>query len=112
MQLIDRLTDDAIQQYNLLGDAGQQISFTLRFMPSQDRWLFDISYLDFVLNGVALTVALNALREFKNIINFGLAVSSTDGYEPQFLEDFLNGRIKIYLLNQIEVNSIEALFFT
>lgn len=112
MQLIDRLTDDAIQQYNLLGDAGQQISFTLRYLPRQSRWLFDITYLDFTLNGVALTVALNALREFKNILNFGLAVSSTDGFEPQFIEDFLSGRIKIYLLNQAEVNSIEALFFT
>lgn len=112
MKRIDKLTDDADQSCVLISERGQNIPFHLRYLPTQNSWLFDISYQGWALNGAILTVSPNALRDFKNQIPFGLAVTSNDELDPFYLNDFSSQRIKIYLLSAEEVDLIEARLYT
>lgn len=106
--LINNITDAASQQFNLVSDTGQVISFSLQFLSTQNGWGFNVGYNGFELNGGYLTLSPNFLRGYRNIIPFGIMCTSIDGYEPQFIEDFLSGRISLYLLNATEVQEIEA----
>lgn len=112
MRQINKITDDAVQQFNLIGDAGQNISFLLYWVPTQEAWFCDIEYNTFIVNGVQLTVSPNLLRNYRNLINFGIGMASVDGYESLSIEDFITGRLTLYLLSQEEVQQIETLLFT
>lgn len=68
----------------------------------------NISYGNFVANGLRLVATPNMLFQWKNIIPFGLMCVSNDGYDPFYLDDFTTGRIKIYLLNSTDVPIFET----
>lgn len=112
MRLIDKLTDDAAQQYTLISETGQSIQFFLRYIPTQQRWIFNLSYQGKILNGIALTASPNILRNFRNVLPFGLAVTSTDALDPLYLDDFASKRIKLYLLTSDEVETVEEVIFS
>lgn len=112
MRLIDRLTDAAYQQSILTGNPGQNITLTVRFLPSQQLWMADIVYNDFALYGIGLVNAYNLLRGYRNNIPFGLLLATDDGQDPYVLNAFSSGYAKLYLLDADEVALIEADFFT
>ncbi len=104
---VENLTSSAFQQINLVGDKGEIIPFKLAFRPSQNAWFFDLTYLDFELKGAMLVLSPNILRQYRNIVPFGICCITSDGYEPQFITDFLENRVQLYLLNAAEVALIE-----
>jgi len=108
---VDKLTNAARQKCNLIGDNGEVVTLELYFLSTQNGWAYNLSYNDFVLNGALLTVSPNCLRSWQNLLPFGLMCNSIDGYEPQFINDFVDGRITLYLLNRVEVLQIEAELF-
>lgn len=109
MQEITRLTDSAHQEFTLISNAGEEISFKLRYMPTQLSWYFDISDgIDFTLNGAYLGLGPNILRNFRNNISFGLGIASNDGFDPRDLDDFTAGRVQVFLLSAEEVLEIES----
>lgn len=108
MLWINKITNQAKQQMNLVGADSQQISFYLYFAASQNSWFFNISYGNLNANGVRLTIAPNLLRNYKNNIDFGMCCISTDGFDPNNIEDFISGRVQLYLLDAAEVAQLEA----
>lgn len=111
MRFIDKLTAEARQQYNLVGDGGIEISLLLWYAPTQQTWFFDVKSGDFEANGLQLVNAPNVLRGFRNIISFGFMTVVSDNLEPYYLDDFVTGRVKLYLLNRAEVAEMEARIF-
>ena len=111
-RLIDKLTDQARQSYTLVGESGEQIRFDLIFMPTQSAWMFNVGYLDFQLNGVFLTVMPCVLYNYRNILPFDIMCASSDGYEPQFIDDFINGRISLYLLTKAEAQEVDTVILS
>ena len=108
MKQITRLTDSAQQTFILIGENGEEINFALRYMPTQLSWFFDIDDGNsLTLKGAYLGVGANVLRNFRNNTPIGLAVISTDGFDPRDISDFTDGRVAIYLLNTEEVSLIE-----
>lgn len=111
MIYLDRLTNDPMQQYTLVGENGEQIPFSLRYLPRQQSWMYSISYGDFTANGKLLHLSINALRQWKNIIPFGLCIMSSDGFEPYYINDFVTDRVQLYLLDAAEVAELEQDLF-
>lgn len=111
MNLLNKINDSAAQQFTIIGEAGEQISFLLYFLPSQNGWYCDISWGDFEVQGLKILVGPNILRRWSNIITFGLTCYSTDGYDPQYINDFLTGRIQLYILSASDVQAVEAGLF-
>jgi len=102
---IDSLTDDATQAMEIRLSDGTSFTLTLYYKPTIQRWMFDCSYLNWSANGQGLCVHPNILRNWLNIIPFGLAITSSDKADPFNLEDFLNGRISIYVLDNTADNN-------
>lgn len=70
----------------------------VNYNSSRQGWFLDLVSDNFKLYGIRLTSIPNVLRQWKNILGFGLGVSCENNSEPFFLEDFNTGRAKIYLL--------------
>lgn len=84
---------------------------TLRFIyrPSVQRWSVDVEHESIApggkIDGKGLCTHPNLLRQWRNTIPFGLSVISTDQQDPVSLQDFVSGRITVYVLDQSAGNT-------
>jgi hypothetical protein len=107
MNKINSLTGDANQSMTLKLEDGTFVNFTLSYFSSQDGWYYSLSYGNFSLSNRRLVVNPNLLRAYRNILPFGIACNTTDGYEPIFQNDFSSGRASFFLLNSSDVIAVE-----
>lgn len=109
MKRITELTQDAKQKFSLIGELNQRIEMELYYLPTQRSWFFNLSYDDLTINGAQLVAHPNILKSYEDRLNFGIACISETNLDPTFVDDFIEGRINIYLLNEEEKNSIDGL---
>ena len=107
MRQITEIDSTPRQTLNLVGESNERIKLTLQFRPSQQSWYCDIEYLDFTVNGVKVLNSPNFLRQWKNLLPFGMSCIVADGTDPYFVDDFTNQRAVVNLLTTDEVNTIE-----
>jgi hypothetical protein len=108
---IDNLSDDADQTTEVVLDDGSVVQFEFNFLPAVQLWMMNVTYGSFQANGITLVSHPNILREFRNNIPFGLALTSADGFDPLDISDFISGRIVLYVLTQSDVADLEASTF-
>lgn len=111
MQEITTLTSSPKQLHTLVLDNNEKVDFKLYYLARQEAWFFDIQYKDLTVNCSKVVLTPNALRQFRKIIPFGIAFSTTGFVEPFQITDFSSGRVKMYVLNSTEVQEIEQEIF-
>jgi hypothetical protein len=82
---------------------------TLNYIPAQQGWFYSLSYGSFVANLMRIVVSPNMIRRFRNIIPFGLAVTTIDGYEVINQSDWVSGRAQMYALFGTDIQAVETL---
>ena len=108
MNLIQNLTDDFKQDQNLILPDGTTMSMSIEYKPQQLGWFItQLIYQTFEVDNIRICTSPNILRQFKNLIPFGLACFTTGNAEPTTQEDFLSGRSQLYLLTSDEVIQFE-----
>lgn len=112
MILVNSLTNDAMQQMVLNGIPGINVGVNLRFMPRTQIWNMDVSYNNFVAQGIPLVCSPNLLRQWSNIIPFGMACTNIYRLDPYTLNDFVTGNSSLYLLDSDDVAAVEAEFYS
>lgn len=111
MNVIDNLSQEPVQVSTLELADGTSAILTLMYQPTVQRWAFNLSWNDFVLEGVNLCVYPNVLREWRKLIPFGLTCVSTDNLDPLFIDDFSSGRVQLYILSEEDVLVMEETIF-
>lgn len=111
MLLIDTLTADPIQQFVLTGIPGISVQCQLRFLPRIEAWILDVTYGNFTAEGILVVDSPNLLRQWSNIIPFGLACTRQDKLDPYLIDDFQNSTASLYLLDASDVLAVEAALF-
>lgn len=107
MKQITTLTNSPNQRHQLVLDNNETVDFRLYYSSRQQAWYYDFTYNDLTVNCSKVVLSPNALRQFRRIISWGLAFD-TDGYvEPFQLDDFSSGRVRMYVLNSEDVETIE-----
>jgi len=109
MTWINNITDAPNQSMTLKLISGDTVSFSLKYLESQKGWYFSFSYGSFAINNRRLIVGVNLLRAFRQLLPFGFACTTKDGYEPIFKDDFSNGRAKFFLLDSTDIQSVETI---
>ncbi|MGB8297056.1 MAG: hypothetical protein WCG85_16630 [Polyangia bacterium] len=109
MKLITGITDAPVQTFGLILEDGSKVSGTLRFRDQQTGWFLDVTYGTVVINGLRLVSTPNLLRQFREIIPFGLAFTMPAGADPFDLEAFSTGTFA--LLEGTDLSDIENTFF-
>lgn len=108
MRLLNNITDAADQLMSITLDDGSTALLEFFYRSGIQRWTLDISHPLLNVHGLNLCLSPNLLRQWKNVITFGLAIDSTVGLDPINVEDFLNGRSLAYILSAAEVQQVET----
>ena len=111
MRQITGLGADAKQEFKIQIEDGDVAIFNFYFLPTQRGWFFDISYGNFNSTGLQLVNSPNVLDAYFNILRFGLLVEVPDGAEPYFVDDFITGRVNLYILSESEVKQLEETIY-
>lgn len=107
MQQVNIIDSDAYQEFSFILDSGIKATVTLRFFPTQRRWVMDISDENgFSANGIFLCCHPNILDKWHNIIDYGIQINTNDMVDPYRQEDFESGYASFVFLNEQEKNSI------
>lgn len=112
MTLIDNLTNFANQQTTLILDDGTTVDLVLLFNAATDRWVMSVTYLDKIIESLGLCTLPNVLRQWMNVLPFGIACVTADQTDPFDINDFSTGRVKLYLLTAADVAQIETKIYT
>lgn len=108
---ISSLTNTYTQKQNISFSEITNVLFTFSYYPTQRSWMYSIEYDDFKIENQRLHISYNALDKYKNIIPFGLMVTSLDGGEPLYLDDFVIPRINLYILTKEEAENVHDNYF-
>lgn len=111
MRTIDNLSNDASQKVQVVIDDGSVVEVALRYLPSGQRWVADITRDDFSVKSLGLCFHPNLLRQYRNLIPFGLMCSAVDGVDPAYIQDWVNGRCSLQVLSPADVAAIEEQVF-
>ncbi len=109
MQQVTAITDDPNQTLGIILPDGSTVSMTLNYIPAQQGWFYSLSYGSFEANLMRIVVSPNMIRRFRNIIPFGLAVTTIDGYEVINQSDWVSGRAQMYALFGTDIQAVETL---
>ena len=111
MRQITGLSIDAKQEFKIQIEDGNVAIFNFYYLQSQIGWFFDITYGDFKSTGLRLVNSPNVLDAYFNILRFGLFVEVPDGAEPYFIDDFISGRVNLYILSESDVKDMENILY-
>lgn len=111
MKLLEGLTDQPKQQTTIVLDDGTKATLLMEYRSQQLGWFYDLTWGDFVLNGVRLVASPNILRGYRNLIPFGISILTKGAVEPLNQSDFVDGTITAVLLDADEVDEVEAAIF-
>lgn len=108
MKQITTLTAAPKQSHSLVLDNNDTADFYLEYCGRMESWYFSIAYNNTVQKCIKVVLTPNALRHLRRIIPFGIAFVSESQVEPFRIDDFITGRIKMYVLNEEDVATVEA----
>ena len=111
MQQITSITSDSKQRMTLVLENNESVDFLLYYLPRQQSWFYNFTYNNLTCNSSRVVLSPNALRQFKNIIPFGIAFTANSYVEPFNITDFSSGRVNMYVLNKEEVQFVESEIF-
>ena len=112
MQTLDTISNDARQKHTiLLAEDSSRIVLELTYKPDVLGWFLDVTYenANFEVRGLRVVTSSNLLRQWKNILPFGILCQCDDAQDPLLLEDFLVKRAILSILSKEEVAQIEEM---
>ena len=113
--ILTGLTDQPNQEFPITLPDGTTATLDLEFWPQQLGWYYNLTWDGqtpaFGLNGQYLAASPNLLRQWRNVIPFGIAITTLDGQDPTNQEDFVNGNCTLLLLNASDVGMVESTYF-
>ena len=107
MQLIENITSAVKQKMTLLLENNEKAEFKLHYNGRMQAWFFSFTYKDISISNLKVCLHPNILRQFRNIIPFGISFVSNSLVEPFQDVSFSKGICEMYLLTQEEVIAIE-----
>lgn len=108
---VDNLTNFSDQVFNLQLPDGTLIAVELIYAATAERWVMNLSYGDRTINGLGICCDPNILRQWRNVLPFGMACTTDDQTDPFALTDFSSSRASLFLLDTDEVAQIESQIF-
>ncbi len=103
---IDGFTDDPKQRFQLsIGEPDDNYAsadILMTYSEPRKCWYIDLTWNDFDLKGLKVSSSQNILRDFRNLIPFGLLVYGLDKADPMTLETFEDKKHFMWLLTQQE----------
>lgn len=110
MRQITTLNDTSKQQFRFSIDGYDAAEIYLEFKPQQEGWFMNLIWGDvFTLNQTRVVVSPNLLRQFVNVLPFGITIVGPEAIDPFSIDAWLNGW-EFYVLDQDDLDQVEDLY--
>jgi hypothetical protein len=110
--IIEGLTDSPQQQLTIVLQDGSPVVLTIAYKPQQLGWFYSLTWKgNPVCNGQRLVVSPNILRQYINVIPFGIACLTNGNVEPTGQEDLVDGLTTMLLLQGQDISLVESTAF-
>lgn len=104
MNQITQISDNPNQTLTINLPDGSAMTMQIYYSLTQYGWfILNLAWNDFTLNGIRICNNPNMLRQWENILTWGLACYTSNNREPTQLEDFNSGQSILYILTEAEV---------
>lgn len=111
MKIITGITNQAKQTLTITLADGSSVAMSLEYRPQQLGWFANFQLGSWVVLGLRLTASPNILSKWQLLVPFGIAILTRNNVEPLNANDFVNGTATVYLLDQADIQSVNALSF-
>lgn len=115
MNKVNGITEQPAQILGLVLEDGSRATLSLYYRPQQNGWFYDLAWpgpaslpVPFQVQNRRLVTAGNMLRQFRDVIPFGLACFTPDNSDPMTQNSFVDGSAELVLLNAADVAVVEA----
>lgn len=115
MNKISGLSNDGAQTISIVLSDGSRANLSIFFRPQQDGWFFNVSWpgatarpVPFACNGRRLVASQNLLRQYADVLKWGLACFTTDGLDPSGQNSFAEAAATLVLLEGADLAAVEA----
>lgn len=109
MRQITSLTADPKQQFNINIPGYDVATVYLEFKPLQNAWFMDLTWGAFVCKNERVSNSPNLLRQWSNVLPFGIMVEGVDDLDP-VLPDAWTNYNKFWVIDDTEFPDVEALY--
>lgn len=111
MTIVAGITSQPKQQLSLVLEDGSTVAALIEYRPQQIGWFADFTWGTWIARGIRLTSSPNLLRQYRQVIPFGLAIIMANNVDPLNVTDFADGTATVFLLNADDVLAVEAAAF-
>lgn len=106
MRQITDLTTDAKQQFDIVIDGYDVATVYLEWKPNQTGWFMNVIWNTFSLYNLRVTTGQNILRQFKDIIPFGIGIGGVGSVDPVTEDAWINYN-QFYILDETDKQAVE-----
>jgi hypothetical protein len=107
MTKILNIGSEAFQRHTLIFQE-TEIILKLRFLPVVEQWFFDAEYKDFQVFGIKLALGVLHMRSRNQPFDFVLQDNSGSGLDSFKVDDFVEGRCSLFLLDPEDMKDIRG----
>jgi len=107
MRQITTLNNSSHQQFDFALEGYDSVRVYLEFKPQQYGWFMTLTWGSFVLSNERLSVSDNLLRQFRDMIPFGIMITGIDAIDPSSIDSWIDNNF-FYFLTADEVLEVEA----
>lgn len=111
MKIIQGIGSQAKQQFTIPLSDGTRVSAYLEYRPQQTGWFLNLTWETWTLNGLRVTASPNLLRQWQNVIPFGIAVLTSGNVEPLNNTDFSTATAVMVLLDSTDIALVNQTAF-
>ena len=110
MKEITNLNDAPKQTFKFNLEGYDYVEIYLEFKPQQYSWFFNLTWGTFKLFGERVAVSPNLLRQFKDMIPFGIQITGDSALDPFAVDSWVTSN-KFNFLSADEVLTIESDYY-
>lgn len=107
MKKLQNVTDEPHQRHTIVFEESE-IVLSLRYLPTVEMWVMDVSYKGIDTHGLKLSVAVLHMRSRNLPFDFIVVDNLETGLDPIRVDDFATGRCSMYLLEAEDMQEIRG----
>lgn len=109
MRQINVLSNDFKQTFVVPFNGYESASISLEFKPQQYAWFISIVWSSWGCTNERISVSPNLLRQWHNILPFGILIAQAQGIDPFSQDAWINGW-EFHILDVDDLPEVEALY--
>lgn len=95
---IENLNSITTQYFQYKFEDNSIAYFTLKYADNLQQWFLDLQVGDFLLFNVSLVRSDNILNQYRNILNFAIAIDTKNGLNPFGRNCWANKEATFYIV--------------